>query len=44
MKDRRRREIEKLKFMSTYVRIERSQTSKDTKVLETRMIYKLKRT
>ena len=29
--------------MRTYVRVERSQISKDTKVLRTRMIYKLKK-
>ena len=35
-------DIEILKDMRIYVRIERSQISKDIKVLRTRMIYKLK--
>ena len=35
--------IETLKNMRIYIRVERSQISKSTKVLETRMIYKLKK-
>ena len=36
-------EIEALKDMRIYIRVERSQISKGTKVLGTRIIYKLKK-